>query len=128
MNQNCLLWGWSKAVDPLTWPKSGLLNLGIGSGKIWDCGGFERFGSQEAFAQVVGNENSARSFSDRSSFQPPWGHGRPRLRVVDVRTEMLVFFPGFQGHDRSVRRDIRVDVRGISGPKTYSLGCFLFLK
>ena len=26
-----------------------------------------------------------------------------------------------------VRRDIRVDVRGISGPKTYSLGCFSFL-
>ena len=51
-------------------------------------------------AQKVGNENSARSFSDRSFFEPPWGHGRPRLRVMDVRTEMLVF-PGFRGLDRS---------------------------
>ena len=31
----------------------------------------------------------------------PWGHGRPRLRVMDVRTKMLVFFPRFQGLDRS---------------------------
>ena len=35
--------------------------------------------------------------SDRSFFEPPWGHGRPRLRVMDVRTEMLVFFQGFEG-------------------------------
>ena len=42
-------------------------------------------------AMVLGNENSARSFSDRSFFEPPWGHGRPRLWVMDVRTEMLVF-------------------------------------
>ena len=41
------------------------------------------------------NENSARSFSDRSFFEPPWGHGRLRLRVMDVRTEMLIF-PGFR--------------------------------
>ena len=40
----------------------------------------------------VGNENSARCFSDRSFFEPPWGHGRPRLRVMDVRTEMLNCF------------------------------------
>ena len=31
---------------------------------------------------------------------PPRGHGRPRLRVMDVRAEMLVF-PGFRGPDRS---------------------------
>ena len=48
----------------------------------------------------IGNENSARSFSDRSFSEPPWGHGRPRLRVMDVRTEMHVF-PGFRGLDRS---------------------------
>ena len=47
----------------------------------------------------VGNENSARSFPDRSFFEPR-GHGRPRLRVMDVRTETLVF-PGFRGLDRS---------------------------
>ena len=38
----------------------------------------------------------------------------------------LLFLPGFRGRDQSflppdVRRDIRVDVRRISGPKTYSL-------
>ena len=72
----------------------------------------------------------AHGFLDPSAFpdEPPWGHGRPRLRVMDVRTKMLVF-PGFRGPDRSfcppdARRDIRVDVRRISGPKTYSLGCF----
>ena len=45
-------------------------------------------------------ENSARSFSDRSFLPPPSGRGRPRLRVINVRTEMLVF-PGFRGPDRS---------------------------
>ena len=40
---------------------------------------------------VLGNETSAQNFSDRSFLKPPWGHGRPRLRVMDVRTEMLCF-------------------------------------
>ena len=31
---------------------------------------------------IIGNENSARSFSDRSFFSPPSGHGRLRLRVM----------------------------------------------
>ena len=52
------------------------------------------------FAIFIGNENSARSFSDRSFFEHPSGHGCPRLWVMDVRTEMLVF-PGFRGLDRS---------------------------
>ena len=30
----------------------------------------------------------------------PWRHGRPRLRVMDVCTKMLIF-PGFRGLDRS---------------------------
>ena len=42
----------------------------------------------------------SQKFSDRSFFKAPWGHGRPRLRVMDVRTEMLIF-PGFRGPDRS---------------------------
>ena len=47
---------------------------------------------------------------------------------MDVCTNMLVFSmisrvrPKFFSPD--VRRDICVDVRGISGPKTHSLGCF----
>ena len=58
-----------------------------------------------------GHDNSARKVSDQSFFKRPKGHGHPHLRVMDVWTEMPVFF-------------IRVDVRGISGPKTYYLGCF----
>ena len=50
---------------------------------------------------------------------------------MDVRAEMLVF-PGFGGLDRSFCRDVRldilVDVRRISGSKTYSLGCFFVLE
>ena len=76
----------------------------------------------------VGNEKSARSFSDRSFFEPPCGHGRPCLRVMDVGTEVLAFFQDFEGLTQvlppDVCRDIRVDVRRISGPKTYSLGRF----
>ena len=66
----------------------------------------------------IGNENSARSFSDRSLLSPAWGHGRPRLRAMDVRTEMLgfqdfqglteVFAPGRPpGYARGRPRDIR---------------------
>ena len=44
-----------------------------------------------------GNENTARSFYDRSFLEPFWGHGRLRLRVMDVRTETLVFFQDFEG-------------------------------
>ena len=78
--------------------------------------------------KMIGNENSARSFSDRSFFDPP--------RVMDVRTfgswmsaPKCLFFQDFKGLTEvfcppDVRRDIRVDVRGISSPKTYSLGCF----
>ena len=42
------------------------------------------------------NLNSAQSFSDQSFLSLPSGHGRPRLRVMDVRTDMLVFFQDFQ--------------------------------
>ena len=49
---------------------------------------------------ILGAEKSARSLSDRSFFEPPWGRGRPRLRVMNVPTEMLVV-PGFRGPDRS---------------------------
>ena len=31
----------------------------------------------------------------------PWGRGRLRLRVMDVRAEMLIFFQDFEGPDRS---------------------------
>ena len=49
------------------------------------------------------NEDAARSFPDRSLFfKPLWGHGRPRLRVMDVRSATdsapkCLFFQGFQG-------------------------------
>ena len=47
---------------------------------------------------TLGNENSL--FLTEMLFETPWGHGRPRLWVMNVRTEMLVL-PGFRGLDRS---------------------------
>ena len=61
---------------------------------------------------IIGNEKSARSFSDRSFF-------------MDVRAGYPfrnACFPGFAGPDRSFWRDVRRDVR----PKTSSLGWILF--
>ena len=49
---------------------------------------------------------------------------------MDVRTEMLVFQDLkdlTEAFAPDVRWDIRVDVRRISDPKTYSLGCFFVL-
>ena len=58
----------------------------------------ENFVPSVEYSEVsLGNENSARSFSGRSFFEPPSGHGRPRLGVMDVRTEILVFFQDFEG-------------------------------
>ena len=79
----------------------------------------------------LGNENSARSFSDRSFFSPPSGHGRPRLRVMDVRTEMLVF-PGFRGPDRSFCRRTSAGISawtsaGYPAPKLTLWAAFSFL-
>ena len=53
--------------------------------------GCHRGGAYSFFLGKQGNENQTRNFSDRSFLRLPWGHGRPRLRVMDVRTEMLVF-------------------------------------
>ena len=80
---------------------------------------------------LLRNENSARSFSDRSFFEPPRGHGRPRLRVMDVRTEMLVF-PGFRGFDRSFcpRTSAGISARtsaGYPAPKLTLWAAFSFL-
>ena len=75
----------------------------------------------------LGNENSARSFSDRSFLSPPSRRGRPRFGSW-MPAPTCSFFQDSEGLTEvfapDVRRDIRVDVRGISGPKTYSLGCF----
>ena len=54
-----------------------------------------------AAGKKLGNENSAEVFLTEVFFETPWGHGRPRLRVMDVRTKMRVFFAGFRGLDRS---------------------------
>ena len=80
----------------------------------------------------LGDENSARSFPDRSFFEPPWVMDVHAFGSWTSMTPVLVS-PGFLGLDRSfcppdVRRDIRVDVRRISGPKTYSLGYFFVLE
>ena len=80
--------------------------------------------------QGPGRFQQVKKFSDRSFFEPPWGHGRPRLRVMDVRAEMLVFqdFEGLTevfapgrppGYPRGRPQDI--------WPQTYSLGCFFLM-
>ena len=87
--------------------------------------GFLRWGP------LVGNENSAQSFSDRSFWKP--------LRVVDVRAfgpwmsaPKCLFFQDFDRPDRSFGpgypRGWPPDVRGISVPKTSSLGWFFVLE
>ena len=77
---------------------------------------------------LIGNENSAQSFSDRSFWKS--------LGVVDVRAAFrswmsapkCLFSHGFEGPDRSFGtgypREWPPDVRGISGLKTSSLGWF----
>ena len=52
------------------------------------------------FTDNFGNENSARSFSVQNVLDTPQGRGRPCLRVMDVRTEVLVF-PRFKDPDRN---------------------------
>ena len=78
--------------------------------------------------QRIWNENSAQSFSDQNFWKS--------LRVVDVRAfgswmsapKCLFFFQDFEGPDRSFGpgypREWPPDVRGISVPKTSSLGWF----
>ena len=74
---------------------------------------------------LIGKENSAQSFSDRSFWKS--------LRVVDVRAfgswmsaPKCLFFQDFEFPDRSFGpgypREWPPDVRGISVPKTSSLG------
>ena len=68
----------------------------LGTPKIGDTWPFPRKSQPEVFQTEVFSWTSA------------W----------DVRSEMLVFFPGFGGPDRSFWREVRRDVR----PKTSSLG------
>ena len=76
---------------------------------------------------LLGNENSAQSFSDRSFWKS--------LGVVDVRAlgswisaPKCLLFQDLERPDRSFGpgypREWPPDVRGISGPKTFSLGWF----
>ena len=79
----------------------------------------------------LGNENSARTFSDRSFWKP--------LRVVDVRAfgswmsapKCLFFSRILTALTEVLGRDIRAndppDVRGMSVPQTSSLGWFFVL-
>ena len=79
------------------------------------------------FAQTEGTKIQPEVFLTEVSLNPPM--------VMDIRAfgswtsapkrEFLQDFEGLAKFLPSdVRRDIRVDVRRISGPKTYSLGCF----
>ena len=86
---------------------------------------------QNAKILFLGNENSAQSFSDRSFWKS--------LRLMDVRAfgswmsaPRCFFFRDFERPDRSFGqgypREWPPDVRGISIPKTSSLGCFFVLE
>ena len=72
----------------------------------------------------IGNGRSAQSFCARSLFAPPW-----RVRVVDVRTQMLVF-PRFWGavevFDPGCPHKWPSDVHNISVPKAFSFGLLFF--
>ena len=87
------------------------------------------FGSEPG--QNLGNENSAQSFSDRSFWKS--------LRVVDVRAfgswmsaPKCLFFQDLGRPDRSFGsgypREWPPDVRGMSVPKTSSLGWLFVLE
>ena len=82
-------------------------------------------------SSFLGNENSAQSFSNRSFWKS--------LRVVDVRafeswmsTPKCLFFQDFDCPDRSFwpgyPRKWPPDIRGMSVPKTSSLGWFFVLE
>ena len=44
-----------------------------------------------SFPATLENEKSARSFPEQSFSKPTLGHGRPRLRVKDVRAKNYIF-------------------------------------
>ena len=97
---------------------------------VYVLGGFSEGSNSES---NIGNENSARSFSDRSFFSPPSRRGRPHLRVMDVRTEMLAFFPGFRGPDRIFCPRTSTGIcawtsAGYPAPKLTLWAAFSFLK
>ena len=54
--------------------------------------------------QLIGNKNQPEVFLPKV-FCTPW-NGRPRIRVTDVRTQMLVF-PEFEDPAGSFARDVR---------------------
>ena len=89
------------------------------------------FGSCIYCNMIIENENSAQSFSDRSFWKS--------LRVVDVRAfgswmsaPKCLFFQDCDRPDRSFGpgypREWPPDVRGMSVPKTSSLGWFFVLE
>ena len=63
--------------------------------------------------------SAARSLSARSSLAPFWGHGRPRVRVMDVRAHMFVF-QRFEGLPEVFDPGRLPDCRSISQPKNFS--------
>ena len=81
-------------------------NLGLGCFFFGRSGASKAFGASTRYSSAVPEAVLSktvfreRKLSPKIFVKPPWGHGRPRLRVMDVRTEML-FFPGFRGPDRS---------------------------
>ena len=94
-------------------------------GSCWTCAGPTWWhGLDSVTGKQLGTKIQPEVFLTEVFFEPPWGHGRSRLRVMGVRTEMLVFqdFEGLTsvfapgcppGYPRGRPPDIQ--------PKTYSL-------
>ena len=59
-------------------------------------------------------DRERKRFSARSFFAPSWGHGRPHVPVMDVRTQMLVFSKVSRACPKFLARDVRANEPGMS--------------
>ena len=104
---------------------------------LCQCGDFKEFAPPPPptlsvspdFWGILRERNISPQFFCPKVFCTPLGHGRPRVRDMDVHTHMLVF-PRFRGPALSfwqTSAPMTPDVRGISGSKTFCLNCFFFV-
>ena len=61
------------------------------------------------FLPSIENENAAQSFSDQLFLEIPYGRGRPRLGVMDVRGENACFSRIWRALTEVLGRDVRAN-------------------